>query len=157
MNSQNSLKQGRRKETKTSELYEIAEENGTEIICCDLPQTRSASVRTSSGRCYIGIDPFEIETTAEERVHLAHEIGHCETLAFYNAYSPLEIREKHELRADRWAVSRLVPMRELTDALKHGISEIWALAEHFEVTEDFMRKVLKIYRLREDAVCILNV
>ena len=91
MNLQNSLKQGRRKKTRTSELYEIAEKNGTEIICCELPETASVSVRSASGRCYIGIDPFEIETTAEERVHIAHEIGHCETFSFYNAYSPLGI------------------------------------------------------------------
>lgn len=87
-------------------------------------------------------------------MHLAHEIGHCETLAFYNAYSPLEIREKHEARADRWAVSKLVPVGELTEALKHGINEIWALAEHFDVTEDFMRKAIKIHRLQNGAVCI---
>ena len=144
---QNTLKQGRRKKTRTSELYEIAEQNGTEIICCDLPETASVSVRTTSGRCYIGIDPFEIETTAEERVHLAHEIGHCETLAFYNAYSPLEIRGKHEKRADRWAALKLVPVRELTDALMRGIKEIWDLAEYFDVTEEFIMKAIEIYRL----------
>lgn len=144
---QNLLKQGRRKKTRTSELYEIAEKSGTEIICCELPKTRSVSVRTAAGRCYIGIDPLEIETTAQERVHIAHEIGHCETLAFYNAYSPLEIREKQETKADRWAVARLVPVRELTEALKHGIKEIWDLAEHFDVTEEFMLKAIEIYRI----------
>ncbi len=147
MNLQNSLKQGRRKETRTSELYEIAETGGTEIICCNLPNACSVSVKTSAGGCFIGIDPFEIETTAQERVHLAHEIGHCETLSFYSAYSPLEIREKHEKRADRWAVLRLVPVGELTEALEHGINEVWALAEHFDVTEDFMRKAIEIHRM----------
>lgn len=144
---QNLLRQGRRKKTRTSELYEIAEESGTEIICCELPKTRSVSVRSASGGCYIGIDPFKIETTAEERVHLAHEIGHCETLAFYNAYSPLEIRGKQEKRADRWAVSKLVPVRELTEALKHGIKEVWDLAEFFNVTEEFMLKAIEIHRI----------
>lgn len=147
MNSQNSLKQGRRKETRTSELYEIAEKSGTEIICCDLPKTSSVSVITASGGCFIGIDPFEIETAAEERVHLAHEIGHCETMAFYNAYSPLEIREKYELRANRWAAKKLVPVCELTEALRHGINEIWELAEYFGVTEEFMKKAIEIHRL----------
>lgn len=147
MNLQNSLKQGRRKETRTSELYEIAEKGGTEIICCSLPNACSVSVETPAGGCFIGIDPFEIETTAEERVHLAHEIGHCETLSFYNTYSPLEIREKHEKRADRWAALRLVPVRELTEALAHGINEIWSLAEYFDVTEEFMRKAIEIHRM----------
>ncbi len=144
---QNLSKQGRRKKTRTSELYEIAEKNGTEIICCELPETASVSVRSASGRCYIGIDPFEIETTAEERVHIAHEIGHCETFSFYNAYSPLEIRGKQERKADRWAVAKLVPVKELTEALMHGIKEIWDLAEHFDVTEEFMIKALEIHKI----------
>ncbi len=80
-------------------------------------------------------------------MHLAHEIGHCETLAFYNAYSPLEVREKHEKKADRWAASKLVPVRELTDALMHGVREIWDLAEFFNVTEEFMLKAIEIHRL----------
>ncbi len=146
MNSQNSSKQGRRKKTKTSELYSIAETGRTEVICCDLPETRSVSVRTAGGRCYIGIDPFAIKTTAEERVHLAHEIGHCETLSFYNAYSSLDIRERHEERADRWAVSRLVPAEELTQAMERGAVEIWSLAEYFDVTEEFMRKAIEIHK-----------
>lgn len=145
---QNMLKQGRRKKTRTSELYEIADKNGIEVICCNLPKTHSASVRTSKGKCCVGIDPFKIETTAEERVHLAHEIGHCETLAFYNAYSPLEIREKQEAKANRWAVLKLVPVGELTEAFRNGIIEIWELADHFNVTEEFMLKAIEIYRVR---------
>ncbi|MBQ2847216.1 MAG: ImmA/IrrE family metallo-endopeptidase [Clostridia bacterium] len=145
---QNLLKQGRRKETKTNELYEIAEKNGTEIVCCDLPRTCSVSVRTASGCCFIGIDPFEIETTAQERVHLAHEIGHCETLSFYNTYSPLDIREKQEKKADRWAVSKLVPFDELNEAFERGTVEIWDLAELFDVTEEFMLKAIEIYKLK---------
>lgn len=32
-------------------------------------------------------------------------------------------------------------------ALKQGITEVYDLAEHFEVTEDFMRDCLKHYRI----------
>ncbi len=102
----------------------------------------------SNGKCFIGIDPFEIETTAEERVHLAHEIGHCETLSFYNIYSSLDIREKHEEKADRWAVSRLIPACELAAAIKCGYCETWSLAEFFDVTEDFIRKAIRIYKVK---------
>lgn len=145
---QNILKQGRRQKTKTTELYNIASLNGTQIICCDLPQSRSVSSMTHSGACYIGMDPFQIETEAQERVHLAHELGHCETGAFYGAYSPLEIRQKHESRADRWAVSRLVPADELERVINSGTVEVWELAEYFNVTEEFMHKALKIHALK---------
>lgn len=94
------------------------------------------------------MDPFEIETTAEERVHLAHELGHCETGSFYNAYSSLEIRAQKEIRADRWAFSRLVPICELNSVIESGIDELWDLAEYFDVTEDFMLKAVEYYRIK---------
>lgn len=89
------------------------------------------------GKCYIGLDPIEITTQAEENVHLAHEIGHCANGAFYNPYSNLDVREKHEQTANRWAVKKLVPKSELVALLKKGF-ERWELAEHFEVTEEFI-------------------
>lgn len=103
---------------------------------------------TVSGQCYIGMDPFQIETEADERVHLAHELGHCVTGSFYNAYSEIDIRERHEIRADRRAAAWLVPVEELRYALECGITEIWNLAEHFCVTEDFMRKAIDGYCVR---------
>lgn len=92
------------------------------------------------------MDPFRIETTAQERVHLAHELGHCETGSFYNVYSSLDVREKQEKRADRWAVSHLVPAEKFRRALSMGIVEVWELAEYFDVTEDFIRKAAQIYK-----------
>ncbi len=142
---QNTFRQGRRQKTKTSELYEIAQNSGTKIICCDLPQTRSVSAMSCTGECYIGMDPFQIETTAEERVHLAHELGHCETGSFYCAYSPLNVRGRQECRADRWAAAKLVPPLELKKALSMGITRLWELAEYFDVTEEFIEKVMRIY------------
>ncbi len=103
---------------------------------------------SGAGNCYIGMDPFRIETSSQERVHLAHELGHCETGSFYNVYSSLDIREKHENRADRWAVTRLVPVEELEYAVNNGFTEIWELAEYFGVTEDFIKKAADIYFLK---------
>lgn len=142
---QNILKQGRLQKTRTGELYEIAEQSGTQIICCDLPLTESVSVMIRSGECYIGMDPFRIESAAQERVHLAHELGHCETGSFYNVYSDHDVRGKQENRADCWAAARLVPAKELKKAMALGIIEIWELAEYFDVTEDFIRRTLEIY------------
>lgn len=149
---QNMLKQGRPPKTKTNELYAIAEKNNTEIICCELPNTCSVSTVTASGNCYIGLDPFRIETLAQEKVHLAHELGHCETGAFYEPYSMFEIRERQEAKADRWAAERLVPAGELEEAFSFGITEVWELAEHFGVTEDFMRIALDYYRVTTDII-----
>ena len=45
-------------------------------MCADLPETKSASVLSQSGNCYIGIDAKTIRSDREERMHLAHEMGH---------------------------------------------------------------------------------
>ena len=112
-----------------------------------MPQTHSVSAMSCTGVCYIGMDPFQIETSAQERVHLAHELGHCKTGSFYNVYSSLDIREKQEKKADRWAVMQLIPATELKKALLSGVTEVWELAEYFDVTEDFIRKAIEIYNL----------
>lgn len=129
-----------------SDLYDLAEQNGTTIECFELPQTMSTSVMFADGTTFIGIDPFSIETTAEERVHIAHELGHCKTGSFYNIHSNYDIRERHEHKANAWAIRYLIPIDELNAAAEHGIFETWDLAEHFGVTDDFMYKALDYYK-----------
>ena len=104
----------------TEKLYEIAEKNNIEIIQTDLPQTESCSLFADK-TYYIGIDPSL--SGIEEKIHLAHEVGHCVTGSMYNLYAPLDNRAKHELRADRWAIKKLVPFNDLRTAIKKVPSE----------------------------------
>ena len=129
---------------KILELEKIAEENDIEVLKIKSDKCRSMSIQTDSGKCYIGIDNNHM-TRAEETVCRAHELGHCETGSFYNRYSSFDLISKHEHRADVWAIKRLVDKSELVSAFEKGITEIWSLAEYFEVTEDFMRKVCTYY------------
>lgn len=130
---------------KLSELYVLAQNENIDISCFDLPECRSLSLLMGD-KCYIAIDPFALETTADEACILAHELGHCVTGSFYNRYSDIDIRAKHERRADKWAIKKLVPKDELNDAFEHGIVEPWDLAEYFNVTEDFIRKAVEFYK-----------
>lgn len=128
-----------------NELYQFAEQRKISIECYHFAECECMSVMLNDG-CYIGINPFQIDTYADEKVKLAHEIGHCETGAFYNLYSPLDIREKHERRADKWAIKKLIPEDELQKACENGCMTRWELSEYFSVTEDFMQKVLDYYK-----------
>ncbi len=130
--------------TDLSELYEIAEQDAVRVEAFRLDSVQSVSICDADGNCFIGIDPMSLESVSEEKVKLAHELGHCKTCAFYNRYSPFDIREKHEQTANRWAVKKLVPKSELVPLLKKGY-ERWELAEHFEVTEDFITLAEKLY------------
>ena len=126
----------------TSNLYDLAEENKIEVIQFDLRNCESVSIATN-GDYYIGIDK-NINKTADEKVHLAHELGHCITGAFYNEYSDNDIRERAEYKANKWAILRLVPKKIFIDLLKKGYKQ-WELAEYFEVTEDFIKKAFHLY------------
>ncbi len=129
---------------KTENLYKIADEQDITLDYFPLPENRALCMQMGD-KCFIALDPMFIGSAAE-RVCLAHELGHCNTGSFYNLYSSLDIRQKHENRADKWAINFLIPEKELEKALKHGIRDINSLAEYFSVTEEFVRKALQLYR-----------
>ena len=44
------------------------------------------------------------------------------------------------------AIQRLIPEEELDAAVGSGLTEAWELAEHFQVTEPFLRRAVAYYR-----------
>ena len=126
------------------DLFKKAEKVGVTIEYMRLPLNESASVWDKDGD-FILMDYSLINTKSIERIHLAHELGHCMTGGFYSPYSILDLRQKHENRADRWAIKNLIPKDELYALLRGGIVDLWDLADYFEVPEDFMRKALEYY------------
>lgn len=129
-----------------TELYNLAESERVDVAAFSLGKREALSTMDSDGQCYIAIDPHKISSTADEKTKLAHELGHCATGAFYNVYSPLGSRQRHENRADKWVIKKLIPEDELEEAVADGYTEIWELAEYFCVTEDFMRKAVSLYK-----------
>lgn len=65
--------------TDLLDLYGLAEEHGTEIYWFDLGTAESLSLPLEDGSCAIAMDPWRMSTLADEKVKLAHELGHCET------------------------------------------------------------------------------
>lgn len=126
-------------------LYDYAEEEGIEVYWFSLACAESLSYCDSEGTCFIAMDPWRLPTISDETSKLAHELGHCYTGSFYNRYATCDVRQKHENRADKWAVTHLISKDELDKALSEGHTEIWDLAERFNVTEDFMRKAVCWY------------
>jgi len=87
--------------------------------------------------------------TQKEKELIAHELGHCLTGCFYDSKVDKITRGKYEYRADCRAIQLLIPEQELKKALSSGYTEIWELAEHFEVSESFISKALKFYRIAQ--------
>lgn len=68
------------------------------------------------------------------------------TGSFYNIYSAYDLRSRHERRADVWAIKKLVPEHELKELLNCENVDVWELADHFNVTVDFIEKAVAYYR-----------
>ncbi len=131
----------------SDKLYLEAERAGVIVDCSvKLPESKSMSLDIDSN-LFIGIDDRIMQSRAEERVHLAHELGHCMTGAFYSLYSPIDNRGYCERKANDYAIKKLIDEDELRKIIKeyNGEIGIWELAEHFDVTEDFMRKAVEYY------------
>ena len=126
------------------DLYAYAERRNIDVDW--IPMRRATSLSVPLGDRYaIALDPWKLGSLAQETVCLAHELGHCETGSFYNQYAALDVRQRHENRADKWAIQHLIPVEELDEAVAEGCEDIPALSEHFCVTEDLMRKAVCWY------------
>ena len=127
-----------------SSLYRQCERKNITVVEFPLPENASMSLEADE-KCYIGIDRKQLQNDADERTRLAHEIGHCVTGSFYSRYTAVDSRQRHENRADKWAVRRLISADDLDNAVAEGHTELWDLADYFGVTEDFIKKAVCLY------------
>lgn len=126
------------------ELYTQAALHNIAVLSYPMEKNGSMSLMLPQG-CFIGMDKSTLDGGVQERVHLSHEMGHCMTGSFYNIYAAADLRQRHENRADKWAIRRLIPVEELDDAIAAGHTELWELAEYFGVTEQLLKKAICLY------------
>lgn len=126
-------------------LLDYAEQQGIDVDWFSMKRAESLSVPLGDDTFAIAIDPRLIKSEPDLVHKLSHELGHCMTGSFYNQYSSFDCRQRHENRADKWAVRHLVSVEALDEAIAEGCSEIWELAERFGVPEEFMKKVICYY------------
>lgn len=127
------------------ELYRYAEQRNITVDRFTLKKREALSFMDLDGVCYVAIDPEKLRGELDEKLKLAHELGHCETGSFYNKYATCDVRRKHENRADKWAVKQFLSENDLDEAVAEGYTDFWSLAEHFDVSVDFMRKAVCWY------------
>lgn len=86
-------------------------------------------------------------STAEKLSIVAEEIGHYKTSSGNILDQDSIANIKQELQARRWAYEKVLPLDLVMQAIMSGLTEVYDLAEHFDVTEIFMRECLKHYKL----------
>ncbi len=131
--------------TQVPELYRLASKQNITVLRFPMKENGSMSLMEPDGTCYIGVDDRVLDGGTQERMHLSHELGHCITGSFYNIYATADCRQRHENKADKWAIRALIPVDRLDDAIAQGHTELWDLADYFGVTESFMRKAVCYY------------
>ena len=138
--------------SKLIKLYDMAaKDSSINVYDYAMELAPAISVHDES-EYYIAMDGKKLKTVAERTVAFAHEMGHCNEHAFYNTNNELDVMERYELKANKWAVSFLIPENELLEAVENGIKEIYDLSEYFGVTEEFMKIALEVYSLDEEFV-----
>ena len=126
----------------TEELMSYAEKRGHWIHYIDLREIKAITLDSYGKHIALSKD---IHGTEEKEI-AAHELGHCEYGGFYNRHSAYEVKAKAEYRADKWAYSKLVPVRAVRRAIKKGVQTPWELAEVFDVSCEYMGTALEHYR-----------
>lgn len=124
-------------------VYEDIEKLGIPVIF-DTLDAGCITIRIEDDIRFIILDKH-IKSEQEETIKLTHELGHHVTGTLYcEEDSDLE-KSKCEYRANKWSVYRLIPYEDMEAAMQAGNTEIWELAEHFSMPEDFIRLCFRYY------------
>ena len=138
--------------TKLDSLYEFARDNTIDIVQASLLHKKKAMCMFIKPDKVIFLNKAAIETKDEEVSILAEEIGHFETGALYMIRSTYNTpiarsnRIKYEAKAKRWAIKKCLPPQEIEKAFKHVGSNYHAVAEHCNVTVEFLRTAIEYYK-----------
>lgn len=91
-------------------------------------------------------------TSVEKGCVLAEELGHHYTTSGDILDQGYIVNRKQEKIARKWAYKKLIPLSKIVQASKLGIRSRFELAEHLNVTEDFLLNAIDRYH-EEYGIC----
>lgn len=127
-----------------SQLYGELRKQDIHLYLKDIGFSQAATIEYQK-KYAIFLDPACFSSLRNMKAVLAHEIGHCATGCTHRMSSPIDLVERHEYKAERWAIESCLPFRSLRQAMQEGFQEPWQLAEYFEMPEDFIRRAIAYY------------
>ena len=114
-------------------------------IGCPQP---GATVR-DQGYLAVFLDFSKIRSTRLLRGVCSHELGHAATGALHKVDSPYELVGRSEYRANRWAAQHYLTAEDFRCAFRDGCTELWQLAEYFDLPEKDIQKALTYWTERK--------
>lgn len=130
-------------------LHREAEREGIYTAYCPLKDNSPAMVAKVGDIVGIALNTRYIETVADEKYALAHELGHYYTGTYYDEKTSLLDRAKMEYWADASMVRRIVPLWRLKKAVREGYREAWELADYFNLPEHVITRAFYIYKCKD--------
>ena len=93
----------------------------------------------------IGINK-NVRSSAQRSCILAEELGHYHTSSGNILDQSSVTNRKQELHARAWAYNRLIGLYGIINAFRSGCRNGYEIAEHLNITEEFLAEALQYYR-----------
>ena len=128
-------------------FYDYCKKNRVDVIpYFGMPQP-GATLRDGSYYA-VFLDFSKILTTRLLRGVCCHELGHIATGALHKVDSPYELVERSEYRANRYMAQAFLTEDAFREAFSAGYTELWQLAEYFDLPEQDIKNALTYWSER---------
>lgn len=124
-----------------ADFYDYCKENNIAVIPFDRCPQPAATIRDQDFYA-VFLDFTKICSTRLLRGVCYHELGHVATGALHKVDSPYEMVERSEYRANAWAAEHFLPAEAFRDAFRAGCTQLWQLAEYFDLPERDIQSAL---------------
>ena len=123
------------------DFYAYCKANQVHIIPYQGAPSPGTTIR-DRGAYGIFLDFSQIPSLRKLRGICCHEMGHTATGALHKISSPYELVERAEYRANRWTAEHYLTVEDFQDAFGQGYTELWELAEYFDLPAQDIQKAL---------------
>lgn len=131
-----------------SDFYTYCREHQVDVIPYNGLPSEGATLRDSD-QYAIFLDFSRICSTRLLRGVCCHELGHAATGSLHKVSSPFDLVERSEYRANRWAAEHCLTEADFRGAFAAGYTELWELAEYFDLPEQDVKNALTYWSERK--------
>ncbi len=124
-----------------SNFYEFCRENQVDVIPFSGSPRPGVTIRDEDSYA-VFLDFSKIHSARLLRGVCYHELGHVATGALHKVDSPYELVERSEYRANRWSAQQYLNEEAFRSAFAEGYTELWQLAEYFDLPESQISSAL---------------
>lgn len=132
---------------KLTELYRDLQDMGASLFTgsYSMSEGSDAAAVCVDGQYGIFLDIERVRTVPQEVVSVSHEWAHVDSDATYAMNADPVTKARAENRAVKKQIERICPYDEMLDAMRHGYTTAYELAEQLTVTEEMVKKAYAYY------------